>query len=287
MNYNPFRPKKLNQLPEDIQKHILSFHPMSNTIQVSFEFHEDLILFIGSGYILVTYESNAAFRIYFPDEYNYLKNLILTNSGYSYVKGDRNYVLNLDWFPQIDPQAGFKYVGYNHRNEFAKQAQYFDLFDYYKPYLHMKYLYDQTTYFDYVAFKMLREIIDHYDLGFHDITLNSYLYRLVRTYIRPIEIDEVHDILNHIEENEPDKYKIIMRNVNTKRNDVLTANEYAENVFTHDFWRIAADYIENLDPILLDRYYLDIHTDVSSFINISDQESECLSMFQLTTLNYR
>ena len=283
MNYNPFRPKKLNQLPTDIQNHIISFHPMVNTINVSFEFREDLILFIGDNYILVTFESNASFRLFFPDEYNYLKNLILTNNGYSGIKDHRYYALNLNWFPQIDPQLGFKYTDNNPRNEFSKQATYFDLFDFYQPYIHMRNLYDQPTYLNYVGFKILCEVKDHYDMDFEDIRLKDYLYELVNTYITHIDIGEVHGILHHLRENQPDDYKFIMRTVDSKDHP-LSNSEWAACVFNHDFWVKAKDYIENMDPVLLDRYNAYIWRDVSSVFNTTETDRECMSLFRLTNL---
>lgn len=280
MNYNPFRPKKLNQLPTDIQNHIISFHPMVNTINVSFEFREDLLLFIGQNYILVSFESNASFRLFFPDEYNYLKNLILTNNGYSGIKDQSYYALNLNWFPQIDPQDGFKFTDTNPRNEFAKQAQYFDIFDFYQPFLHMRNLYNQPTYLNYVGFKILREVKEHYDMDFEDIRLKEYLCELVNTYISYIDISEIHDIIDHIKEHHNDDFKYIMRRVDLKYDD-CSASEWAADVFTHDFWRIAHDYLENMDPVLVDRYHASLYKDIAHPQNTSESDQDSITSFQL------
>lgn len=118
VNYNPYRPTTHAQLPQDIKNKILSFHPMINHFYVTCDIYEDFLLWFGKGGIIcVQFISENKYLIFQPNELNTVKNLFLNQvqiEGYSNIKDfqlNRLYLGDaLSWFPNIDPQLGFKFV---------------------------------------------------------------------------------------------------------------------------------------------------------------------------------
>ena len=85
-NYNPFRPKKLWQLPKEIQHKIMSYHPMVNSFHVHSRSHGSFIIYFEKKGVLIYDKYNKSFSFIKKMNYDMIKKFLWKLKGNYYCK---------------------------------------------------------------------------------------------------------------------------------------------------------------------------------------------------------